>query len=146
MMVEGPCIRVGPPASQSCLWVKSTIIQVHPAFDLSISLSAIAALMSAASMIIGQQWQRAELTRCIVPSLMTNMGRSWLGFLVEILLKNRRAVDKSKKKNKAGFFSFFFTVREPNTGSSYDPHDQRSLPPVRGKAMFKGRVLKSKGG
>lgn len=48
-LVEGPCIRVGPPASQSCLWVKSTIIQVQPAFDLSLSLSAMAALMSAAS-------------------------------------------------------------------------------------------------
>lgn len=49
MMVEGSCIRVGPPASESCLCAKSTVIQVHSPFDLTLSLSAIVAPMSAAS-------------------------------------------------------------------------------------------------
>lgn len=65
--------------------------------------------VSCMSLIIGQQGQRAGLTRCIVLILMANTGKSWLGFLVEILLNNSRAVDKSRKKIKLVSFPFSYS-------------------------------------
>lgn len=81
------------------------------------------------SLIIGQQGQRAALTRSNCPGL--NL-KSRLGFLVEILLKSS--------------VFLYISFSELNTLCSHDSHEDHSLPPARGKAMFWTRVLKSEEG
>lgn len=147
MMIEGPCIRVGPPTSESCLRAKKHHHTGSPRlwFESFVKCHS-GADVSCISLIIGQQGQRVGLTRCIVLILMANTGKSWLRILVEILLKNRGAVDESKEKIKLVYFPFFLSVSELNTQSRHDPHDYWSLPPVSWESNVQDKSSQIQGG
>lgn len=98
MMIEGLCMRVGPPASESCLWVKSTIIQVHPTFDLMLQFKCYSgADVSCVSLIMGQQGQRDELPRCIVLIVMANTRAYW-GFWLKFYWRTEEQQIKAGRK------------------------------------------------